>query len=144
MHFPIVLLLLAAAPPGRTSAGMETEAIRAVISQQQDDWNRGDIPAFMNGYSREPGLVFTSGGEVHRGWEEALARFRTKYPGREAMGQLKFSDLEVTLLGSSAAVVLGKWSLQRAADRPHGVFTLVLRKGREGWRIIHDHTSAAE
>ncbi len=74
MHFPIVLLLLAAAPPGRALAGMEMEAIRAVISQQQDDWNRGDIPAFMNGYSREPGLIFTSGGEVHRGWEEALAR----------------------------------------------------------------------
>jgi ketosteroid isomerase-like protein len=27
---------------------------------------------------------------------------------------------------------------------PHGLFTLVLRKISGGWKIVHDHTSAAE
>jgi ketosteroid isomerase-like protein len=120
----------------------EMEAIRALLARQQNDWNRGDIVAFMSGYARKPGLVFTSGGRVFRGWDQALARYQAGYPDREAMGKLTFSDLEITILGQSAAVVLGKWSLERARDTPHGVFTLVLERESGRWLIIHDHTSA--
>jgi ketosteroid isomerase-like protein len=34
--------------------------------------------------------------------------------------------------------------LKRAHDEPAGVFTLVFRRFPEGWRVIHDHTSASE
>jgi ketosteroid isomerase-like protein len=118
-------------------------AIRALLTRQEADWNRGEIAAFMSGYARVPTLVFTSGGQIWRGYEDALARYRLNYPDRETMGRLTFADLEITLLGDSAAVVLGEWSLRRAKDAPHGVFTLVLRKEADGWKIIHDHTSAA-
>ena len=43
--------------------------------------------------------------------------------------------------GVDAAVVLGSWSLARAGDNPHGKFTLIFRKFKDGWRIVHDHTS---
>jgi ketosteroid isomerase-like protein len=59
------------------------------------------------------------------------------------MGRLSFSDIEINLLSSDAAVVLGGWSLERAKDRPHGRFTLIFKRLPEGWRIVHDHTSAA-
>lgn len=120
----------------------DVERIREVIRDQQRDWNRGDLESFMKGYEKGQRLVFTSGGKIRRGWNEALARYRESYPGREAMGQLEFSDLEITLLGKSAAVVLGRWTLKRKQNNPRGVFTLVLRKGTDGWKIIHDHTSS--
>jgi ketosteroid isomerase-like protein len=60
------------------------------------------------------------------------------------MGQLTFSDLEITPLSSDTAVVLGRWKLKRAQDWPHGRFTLIFRRLPEGWRIVHDHTSAAK
>jgi ketosteroid isomerase-like protein len=59
------------------------------------------------------------------------------------MGSLTFSDLEITLIGPDAAVALGRWQLKRAQDQPHGRFTLIFRHLPEGWRIVHDHTSAA-
>jgi ketosteroid isomerase-like protein len=59
------------------------------------------------------------------------------------MGTLTFSDLEITLSSSDSAVASGRWKLQRAGDQPHGRFTLILRRLSEGWRIVHDHTSAA-
>jgi len=59
------------------------------------------------------------------------------------MGTLTFSDLEVTAIGNTAAIVLGRWHLQRATDQPHGRFSLVLRYFKPGWKIIHDHTSTA-
>jgi len=39
--------------------------------------------------------------------------------------------------------VLGAWKLKRAKDEPHGRFTLIFRRLPEGWKIVHDHTSAA-
>jgi len=47
------------------------------------------------------------------------------------------------MLSPDAAVVLGAWRLKRGNDEPHGRFTLIFKRLPEGWRIVHDHTSAA-
>ena len=117
--------------------------IRSVLRAQREAWNRGDIDEFMNGYARSPSTVFVSGDEVRRGWDIVRERYRTKYSDRTKMGTLTFSEIEITLLSPDAAVVLGRWSLKRAKDRPHGRFTLIFKRLPEGWRIVHDHTSAA-
>ncbi len=59
------------------------------------------------------------------------------------MGMLTFSDLEITMLSKEAALVLGRWHLKRASDDPHGTFSLLFRKTKVGWRIVHDHSSSA-
>jgi Ketosteroid isomerase homolog len=117
--------------------------IRSVLRAQQDAWNRGDIDGFMNGYARSVSTVFISEDSVRRGWETVRARYRQKYSDRAKMGTLSFSDIEINLLSSDVAVVLGRWRLERANDRPHGRFTLIFRRLPGGWRIVHDHTAAA-
>jgi beta-aspartyl-peptidase (threonine type) len=72
-----------------------------------------------------------------------LDRYKNKYSDRAKMGTLTFSNLEITSLGNDAALALGAWKLKRANDEPHGRFTLVFRRFPEGWKIVHDHTSAA-
>src|SRR5437867_1148654 len=118
--------------------------IRAVIQAQQDAWNRGDIDSFMNGYARSRSTTFVSEDSVTRGWQTVRARYKKKYSDREKMGTLTFSDLEITPLGPDSAVGLGRWQLKRAKDQPHGRFTLIFRRNADGWRIVHDHTSAAK
>ena len=115
--------------------------IRKVMDDQAAAWNRGDIAAFMEGYWRSDKLTFVSGTDVTRGWQPTLDRYKKSYDSRAKMGTLTFSDLEITMLGKDSAVVLGKWSLARDKDNPHGRFTLTFRKFKEGWRIIMDHTS---
>ena len=131
-----------------SGASMQTEnataQIRSVLHGQQEAWNQGDIDRFMNGYARSGSTVFVSEDTIRRGWETVRARYRKKYSDRAKMGTLGFSDLEITLLSPDAAVALGRWSLKRANDQPHGRFTLILRRLPEGWRIVHDHTSAAK
>ena len=117
--------------------------VSAVLNMQQEAWNRGDIDTFMNGYWRSDETVFVSGDEVTRGWQKVLDRYKKKYSDRAKMGTLTFSDLEITPLSNDAAVALGAWKLKREQDQPHGRFTLIFRRFSEGWKIVHDHTSAA-
>jgi ketosteroid isomerase-like protein len=118
--------------------------IQSVLHAQQDAWNRGDIDAFMDGYWRSESTVFVSGGEVTRGWQKVLDRYKAKYSDRAKMGTLAFSEIEITPLSNDSAVALGSWKLKRANDQPHGRFTLIFRHFPDGWKIVHDHTSAAE
>jgi ketosteroid isomerase-like protein len=117
--------------------------IRSVLQAQQDAWNRGDIDGFMNGYARLASTVFISEDTLTRGWQTVRDRYRKKYSSRAKMGTLTFSDLEIMLLSSDSAVASGRWNLKRANDQPHGRFTLIFKRLREGWRIVRDHTSAA-
>jgi ketosteroid isomerase-like protein len=118
--------------------------IRSVLQAQQDAWNRGDINGFMKGYARLASTVFISEDTLRRGWQTVRDRYRKKYSSRAEMGALMFSDLEITLLSSDSAVASGRWKLKRTNDQPHGRFTLILKRLPEGWRIVHDHTSAAK
>lgn len=118
-------------------------AVQAVLEAQRDAWNHGNIEGFMDGYARSETTVFVSDDTVTRGWQTVLDRYRKRYASREQMGTLTYSDLEITVLSNDAALVLGRWHLRRANDEPHGRFTLLLRRTKEGWKIVHDHTSSA-
>jgi len=140
----LVLAMIASAGDALPSPSVAPQdQIRAVLESQQDAWNRGDLVAFMQGYWTSDRTEFVGAGGIERGWQAVLQRYRKGYPDRAAMGKLTFSNLEITMLGPSAALVLGEWRLDRPSGQPHGVFTLIFRKFPEGWRIIHDHTSAA-
>ena len=129
---------------GTLYKGQDTgrKAIEEVLVAQQAAWNRGDVDAFLVGYWRSPELTFSGSSGVSRGWDGVLARYRKSYPDRAAMGQLDFTGLEFRFLGPDAALVLGQWHLKREAGDIGGVFTLVWQKFPDGWKIIHDHTSA--
>jgi len=140
------LFSVAAQGPARaqpSGEGMaDREAIGAVLRAQESAWNHADVDAFLQGYWHSPELTFSGSSGVARGWDAVLARYKKNYPDRAAMGQLHFSDLEFRFLGPDAALVLGKWHLQREKGELGGVFTLVWQRFPDGWKIIHDHTSA--
>lgn len=141
---PCVLLSIAGAAQSKDQPSQS--AVEQVLRTQQDAWNRHDLDGFMAGYWNSPDLTFFSGGTERHGWQATMDRYKATYqsPGHE-MGKLDFSNLRVEPLGETAAFVRGEWHLTMSDGKtPHGLFTLVFRKFPEGWKIIHDHTSAAE
>ncbi|MCA9705532.1 MAG: nuclear transport factor 2 family protein [Myxococcales bacterium] len=116
-------------------------AIRSVLERQKQAWNRGDIDGFMEGYHRRPEIVFTSGGQVRRGFDQTLAAYRRKYVDGDAMGHLEFHDVELQPVGPDGAVALGRWVLTDTPQAAGGVFTLVLTREQGRWGIVHDHSS---
>lgn len=116
-------------------------AVESVLRIQEEAWNRGDVDSFMDHYWKSDELTFSSRGKITRGWDATLAGYRERYPTREKMGRVGFSDLEITPLGDSAALVLGRWTLDREEEPLSGNFTIVMRKQGGRWLITHDHTS---
>ena len=118
----------------------DRQVLKRILSEQCDAWNRGDIATFMEAYWKSPDLTFSSGGATTRGWEATRDRYLKRYPDRATMGTLEFSQLEVRMLGDEAALMLGRWQLQRE-EPDGGNFSLVWQKIDGIWVIIHDHTS---
>ena len=127
------------------STSRHEAAIRTLLATQADDWNRGDIEAFMEGYVNSESLRFAGVSGVNRGYEATLARYRKAYPGKAGMGQLRFSDLEIVFLSHKHAEVFGRYHLKRSGSYKNatGLFTLLMEKSSEGWKILHDHSSAS-
>ena len=148
---PIIFLLAEVAASQQISYNSTSPddpklAVEQVLHTQQEAWNRHDLDAFMTGYWNSAELTFFSGAKQTSGWQPTLDRYKATYasPGHE-MGTLEFSALRIEMLGPDAAFVRGAWHLTVSDGKtPHGLFTLVFRKFPEGWKIVHDHTSAAE
>ncbi len=133
--------------PNQSSPSNDNKvAVERVLHAQQDAWNRHDLEGFLGGYWKSPELTFFSGVKETSGWQATLDRYRSTYnsPGHE-MGKLEFSGLRTEMLGPEAAFVRDEWHLTMPDGKtPHGLFTLVFHKFPDGWKIVHDHTSAAE
>lgn len=144
----VILMFLGGSSAAVGQASESTDALSreltSILTSQSHAWNRGDIDAFMTAYWNSDKLSFSSGGKTTRGWTATRDGYKKRYPTKERMGQLTFSNLEISRLGAKAALVLGNWRLRRTSDSPGGNFSLVFRKLQGAWLIVHDHTSLLE
>jgi len=140
----LLLVMSAACAPTQTPGSAAVRDIRAVWTAQVEAWNRGNLDEFMAGYWKSPDLVFFSNGTETRGWQETLDRYRARYQADgKHMGILDFPQLDLSMLGTEAALTRGRWHLKMPDGKElSGMTSVIFRKLPEGWRIVHDHSSA--
>lgn len=115
------------------------------LKQSATRWNNGDLEGFLQDYHKGEEMTFTSGGRILQGYDALEQRYRKSYGDSvNTMGTLTFSDLEAWRLGPNQALVLGRWQLKREEATDEGVFSLVMVKIDDKWKILHDHTSASK
>ena len=102
----------------------------------------------METYEDSPETTFI-GMTMGKGYGPILERYQQGYATREQMGTLTFNDLEVRLLpvvrqggvrGGDRQLPPGAHA-RGEAKKDDGIFSLVWRKGPQGWKIVLDHTS---
>ena len=124
---------------------VEIMAIKKVLDTQQECWNNGDIDGFMEGYWNSEELIFTSlNYKPAFGWKNTIDRYKSSYPTKESMGELKFEFLDLKLISKNTASLKGKWELIRESDNPNGLFWLDLQKFDKKWLITKDSTISFE
>ncbi|NYF78810.1 YybH family protein [Granulicella arctica] len=137
-------LLPAQAPaPLHTATQQELDIVK-VLLKQEAAWNKGDINTFAEGYKDSPDTLFITR-QISRGFDGMVAAYHQNYPTRAAMGTLAFSELEVHRLDDNFAVCIGKYRLDRSkkdGGNSEGIFSLILEKTEDGWKIVIDHTTS--
>jgi hypothetical protein len=118
------------------------ETILKLLEQQTNDWNNGNIDAFMQGYAKSDSLMFIGKNGITYSWEKTLINYKIRYPDRATMGILKFEVLKMDFLSKKSCWVLGKWHLNRPEKGDiGGYYTLIFKKIKGKWVIVSDHTS---
>jgi len=123
------------------SQDKDEKEVRALLDFQTQEWNKGNIPAFMETYWKSDSLMFIGKSGVTYGWQKTIANYNKNYPDKAAMGKLKFELLQVKRLSATHFFVVGKWHLTRSIGDVGGLFSLLFRKVANKWIIIVDHTS---
>ena len=126
-------------------------AATALLAQQSAAWNRGDLEMFCSVYADDTTFISPSG--LTRGRDQVLARYRTRYPDKAAMGRLDLEILEMRLAEGTEVSMLGdarpsrvhgltitaRWTLEYPdREAATGLTLLVLRPGPDGWQIVQD------
>jgi hypothetical protein len=116
-------------------------AIADMLQTQTAAWNMGDINAFMEPYWKSDSLMFIGKNGPTYGWEQTKANYIKSYPDTAYMGKLTFDIISTKRLSAIYYSVVGKWHLKRSVGDVGGAFTLLLRKIKNKWVIIQDHSS---
>jgi ketosteroid isomerase-like protein len=126
-------------------ANADRALIKSVLTEQTKAWNEGNLVKFMETYRKSDKLTFSSGGKTTYGWQATLDNYKKSYAPPKQMGQLHFDGLEISMIESNSALVLGNWHLKmKDGQKRDGNFSLVVKKFKSGWKIIHDHSSSVE
>ena len=136
----IALILALALPLAATQKSEIEKEMKRIHNLQREAWNEGNIEGFMAHYWKSKKMTYQSGDTRLQGWDALLARYKKEYP-KEKMGKLEFSDLVIHVLSEDSAYVLGKWKLKADGWTKQGLFTTILKKMEDGWKIVHDHSS---
>jgi ketosteroid isomerase-like protein len=118
----------------------ELTKVLDLMKAQELSWNAGDLEGFMIPYEKSDSLMFVGSKGITYGWNNTLQRYKTSYPDKASMGELRFTILKTEQLSPDCIYVLGKWSLKK--EKPAaGHFTLIWRKINGDWKITSDHSS---
>ncbi|UTA67167.1 DUF4440 domain-containing protein [Emticicia sp. 21SJ11W-3] len=118
------------------------QEVLKVLSRQNENWNKGDIRAFMEDYWKSDSLMFIGKNGVIYGWKATLERYNKTYPDLATMGKLKFDIKKTEFYSPTTCWVLGKFHLTRPEKGDaEGYFTLIMKKIKGKWLIVSDHTS---
>jgi ketosteroid isomerase-like protein len=128
--------------PLHTATRVELDVAKVVLAQEKA-WNRGDLEGYAKGFKDSPETLLL-GKQILKGYAQILADYKHDYPTPASMGTLAVSELEVHPLSESFAVCIGKYHLERPKKEggpADGLFSMVLEKTGQGWKIVLDHTT---
>jgi ketosteroid isomerase-like protein len=109
-----------------------------------DAENRADATALSDAMSRRADVTSVGDGNITRGWDAIRAQ-TDQITGKQGMFRLDVGTMDVVPLGTSYVLVLAPTTTtvntQRGAEQLTGEMTLVLEKGKDGWKILNEHYS---
>ena len=125
-------------PQPEESVESAKAAIRKIMSDQEDAWNKHDLEGFMAGYIKSDSLKFYGLNGLTKGWSQTLANYQKRYPTKAESGRLNFVINDISKIEDNSYWVMGEYHLKRDIGNADGVFLIIFKKINNQWRIIAD------
>ena len=111
------------------------------FKKQEYYWNLGDLDGFMKAYSKVDTIQTISSIGVTYSYNNILNNYKTYFP-EEKMGTLSYTNLSLKRLSNKLYFVTGEFNLKFLNQKvKYGWFSAVLKKYKNDWYIIADHSS---
>ena len=142
-HIVIVALSIHGFLMAQSSYNSDQEIIASKMTEQENCWNKGDIPGFMKQYWASDSLSFVGKSGLNMGWEKTLNNYLNSYDNGDKMGTLTFKNLSINKIDVNTIHVIGSWTLKRNTELGDlkGFYSLIWQKKNGEWVIIADHSS---
>jgi uncharacterized protein (TIGR02246 family) len=130
-------------PAPQTDRAALTREIAAQLDRAASDWNRGDLEGFLSDYAPDSSTTFVDGRRARHGLGFIRQNYERWFAPGARRDSLHFEELEARPLSPTLALVTARFVLQRnGVVSSSGPFTLVMERRRQGWKILHDHSSS--
>ena len=120
------------------TATREQLDVTKIVIAQENDWNKGDLDAYLAHFKNARDTEAVLNGPV-RGLDNIRNAYHASFPNRDAMGQLEQSEVDVRELGPDFALATGRYRLTRSrknGGEAQGTFTEIFQKTEEGWKLV--------
>ena len=115
-------------------------SITELMTQSAKDWNEGNLDAFMALYDTASTFMMPNGPVGIAGMKENYQK--SFFNGRMPKQNLKFEEMLIRALGEDYVLLTGKFVLYgNDLQERSGRYSLVFVQRKEGWKILHDHSS---
>ena len=119
--------------------------VQTFVRNYIDAHNRADATALSDAVSHRADVTSVDDGTITRGWD-AIRTETDQITGKEGSFRFDVGTMDVVPLGANYVLVVAPTtatvSTQRGVVQMPGAMTLVLEKGRDGWRILNEHYSS--
>ena len=112
------------------------------FKKQETCWNNHDIECYMQAYSKTEPIQTVSTGGVTFGYDNILSNYKRYFP-KERMGTLSFDNFNLRKLTNDLYFVTGRFNFKfpNQENVSRGWFSVIMKKDKNGWFIITDHSS---
>lgn len=143
------VLLFGCQQQQQTLTGAENETIRKEVKDQFDQLvsaiNRNDVEAWSKYYSKDNFLSTIVGADYYdkrSAWVDLI----TKYFSMRERQNVQPLAVRVTALSPDLALLTSEektemWLKDGKNVKSKHVFTMIWKKGQDGWKILHSHES---
>ncbi|MBS1529990.1 MAG: nuclear transport factor 2 family protein [Bacteroidetes bacterium] len=138
--FGLLFAACIATAKAQNTASDAPAAIISAMKNSESDWNKGNLDNYMKMYTDSSTMMYPTGPV---GLSSIRDLYQNKYfNGKMPKQSLYYSEMKVTMLGENYALLTGKFTL-KGGNLPErsGRYSLVMVLTKDGWKILHDHSS---
>ncbi len=114
------------------------DQISATLDDAAAAWSEGDIDKVMGFYDQNQPLLVLLANEPFKGPEPVRGMLEARAARQGGLGIMNYEWFETLQLDAHTAIASGRMIITRNGTHYRGLFTRVLRRTEDGWRIMHD------